>query len=73
MTLPEALKIVSDNANGIAAHNYFDVYLPAILMVNAAFPVVGYTAVEETDVQLAERTEDELVSEDGKYAQKWGT
>lgn len=48
MTLPEALYIVSQNAHGIP-HNYWDVYLPAILMVNEAFPITGYRTVEEDD------------------------
>jgi len=47
MTLPEAMKIVSDNANKLAKHNYVDVYLPAILVVNEAFPVTGYVTIDD--------------------------
>lgn len=46
LTLPEALKIVSDNAHGVK-HNYWNEYLPAVLMVNEAFPVVGYVTVDD--------------------------
>jgi len=49
MTLPEAMKIVSDNANKLAKHNYWDVYLPAILVVNEAFPVTGYVTVDDAN------------------------
>jgi len=51
MTLPEAMKIVSDNAHGVA-HNYFDVYLPAIIMVNDAFPITGYADSNEDEPAL---------------------
>lgn len=51
MTLPEAMKIVSDNAHGIA-HNYWDVYLPAILLVNEAFPLSGYADSDDDEPAL---------------------
>ena len=51
LTLPEAMKIVSDNAHGIA-HNYFEVYLPAILLVNEAFPITGYADSDEDESAL---------------------
>lgn len=55
LTLPEALYIVSQNAHGVA-HNYWDVYLPAILLVNEAFPVVGYADDEDDEPpEMAQR------------------
>lgn len=48
LTLPEALYIVSQNAHGVAM-NYWNVYLPAILMVNEAFPITGYNTIDEDD------------------------
>lgn len=48
MSLPEALKIVSDNAHGIK-HDYWITYLPAVLIVNEAYPMVDYVTVEEDD------------------------
>ena len=45
LTLPEALWIVSSNAQG-AKHNYFDEYLPAILLVNETWPITDYNSVE---------------------------
>lgn len=46
MTILEALKIVSDNAHGVK-HDYWDEYLPAILLVNEAFPHPGNTVDDE--------------------------
>lgn len=46
MTLQQALDIVNDNENGVA-HNFWKEYLPAVLIVNEAYPVKGYTTVEE--------------------------
>jgi hypothetical protein len=55
LTLPEALYIVSQNAHGVA-HNYWDVYLPAILLVNEAFPVAGYCDDEDDEPpEMAQR------------------
>lgn len=48
MTIPEALWIVSQNQNGIAM-NYWDEYLPAILLINKTWSITGYRTVEEND------------------------
>lgn len=48
MSLPEALWIVSQNKNGVAM-NYWDTYLPAILIVNEAFPITGYNLVDSEE------------------------
>lgn len=45
MSILEALYIVSQNANGIAM-NYWDEYLPAVLLVNETWPITDYNSVE---------------------------
>ena len=45
MSLPEALWIVCQNAQGVK-HNYWNEYLPAILMVNEHKPHEGHTIEE---------------------------
>ncbi len=46
MSILEALYIVSQNANGVKM-NYFDEYLPAILMVNERWPHEGRTVEDD--------------------------
>lgn len=65
MTLQEALDIVNSNEQGVK-HNYFDEYLPAILLVNETYPVVGYVTInsEEDDRAVEDRLfEDELAKQ----------
>lgn len=51
MTLQQALDIVNTNEVGVA-HNFWNVYLPAILLVNQAYPVKGYTTIEADNTYL---------------------
>lgn len=48
MTLDQACIIIWDNKHGIK-HNYWDEYLPAVLLVNKIWPITGYKTVEEED------------------------
>jgi hypothetical protein len=50
MSILEALYIVSQNANGVKM-NYFDEYLPAILMVNERWPHEGRTVEDEGEIE----------------------
>lgn len=60
MSLQEALDIVNSNEQGVK-HNFWDVYLPAILIVNEAYPMTGYRTINEED-------EDEFsFDEDAEY------
>ena len=51
MSLPEALWIVCQNKHGVKM-NYWDVYLPAILIVNEAFPVTGFYTIETDEGEI---------------------
>jgi len=50
MSLPEALWIVCQNKHGVKM-NYWDEYLPAILMVNEHWPHAGRTVEDEGEIE----------------------
>lgn len=66
MSLPEALWIVSQNANGVKM-SYWDTYLPAILIVNEAFPITGYKTIEEDNRYFEDADYLEWIAEQNRH------
>lgn len=69
MSIPEALYIVSQNEHGVA-HNYFNEYLPAILLVNETWPHEGRMVDDGDGFEEALEHDQQLMSDERK-AQEW--